>query len=541
MIRRVPSRVVPALFILVLSISAAAQKPVRMSWQTFAQDPKRVESFRAAVFAMKVANLADPASAAYRGSWSYWGNMHGYFGTQSPFGTIMDWVNFRKIDLNQWGTYFAGVTNDTPPDSIAKDVWAQCQHTSRTAGVTPYFFPWHRLYLLYFEKVLQKAANDPTLRLPYWDYTDPANVSMPAEFLNPTYTNASGEVVANPLFEVRRMPGWLGAPYSTLDPDVTNIDKALGIPQLLDTVDADGNTIAGYQSTIEQSPHGDVHCAVMDCPTPVMGAVPYSSNDPIFWLHHTNIDRLWQCWESIPGHADPTDAAFLQKSFSYVDENGNEVTKTVNDIINGGMVDYVYEKPGDCERPKAVLAAAAPKMTAKQKETARKAVARPVTVGSAKGVVIDEATERATISLVGAGPKAQARDLALQKTDLPLKTELVLRGIHYKQHPGLIFKVYLERKDDPTNRRLAGTFSFFMPLDGADHEHHEGSSRLDRIFDVTEEVRALGGDHPQELNVAFEAATGRVGRERVRFHPEAGLEIDSVELRVRLEEPPKQK
>jgi hypothetical protein len=544
MTRRIAIRMIEVLFVaVVLTAALLAQTPVRMSWQTFAKDPKRVQSFRNAVFVMKTANLADPTSVAFRSSWNYWGNMHGYFGPQSRFGTIMGWVTFRGIDLTVWGPYFQGVTNDVPPDATAKDVWSQCQHSSRAAGITKFFFPWHRLYLLYFEKVLQKAANDPSLRLPYWDYTDPASVAMPAEFMTPTYTNANGDVLANPLFEFRRMPGWLAPPFSTLDPVVTNVDKALSkIDLLLDSVDKSGNVVPGYQSTIEQEPHGSVHCAVMDCPTPVMGAVPYSANDPIFWIHHANIDRLWDCWTSVSGHANPTDAPFLGQAFTYVDENGTEVTKTVDDIIGGGMVDYVYEKASNCARAvPVVLAASAAQLSAKQVRSARQALAKPVILGSASSVTIDAATTKASISLPADGSRAQPRDLALRtQSDVALKTQLVLRGIHYAKHPGVIFKVFLERKDDPSKRAFVGAFSFFMPLDDSDAEHHDGSSKLDRVFDVTDEIRSLGSENLQEVNVVFEAATGRISAERPRFKPEAKLVIDTVELRVSLvEETPK--
>src|SRR5207253_7963142 len=127
--------------------------------------------------------------------------------------------------------------------------------------------------------------------------------------------------------------------YSALDPDLTNIDNLLTNPEFLDTKDSGGNTVPGFQSSLEQVPHGAVHCAVMDCPVPVMGAVPYSANDPIFWIHHANIDRMWDCWTSISGHSNPTDATFLAQQFSYVDGKGNLVTNSVDNIINGHMVE----------------------------------------------------------------------------------------------------------------------------------------------------------------------------------------------------------
>ena len=39
----------------------------------------------------------------------------------------------------------------------------------RPAHMTPSFFPWHRVYLLEFEKALQKI--DPGVSVPYWDWT----------------------------------------------------------------------------------------------------------------------------------------------------------------------------------------------------------------------------------------------------------------------------------------------------------------------------------------------------------------------------------
>src|SRR5690242_9209057 len=154
-----------ALLVAAISIPvwAQQQKGVRMNWQTFIQDPARVQSLRNAVAVMKSRNNADPKSALYRTSWEYWGAMHGYFGPGSVFGTVEEAVT----DYTNGGgdpillPLFNGITDMTPPDAVAQQVWGQCQHG------TPWFFAWHRLYLYYFEKQLQKAANDPNLFLPY--------------------------------------------------------------------------------------------------------------------------------------------------------------------------------------------------------------------------------------------------------------------------------------------------------------------------------------------------------------------------------------
>jgi tyrosinase len=140
--RRHQGSVIFVFLVVLFTSTINAQTPMRMSWQTFAKDPARVAAFRKAVVAMKLHDLAAPATPESRTGWEYWGNMHGYFGPKSTFGTIMQFVNKRQIDLSIYSLYFYGVHNLIPPDAVAEAVWSQCQHG------TGYFFPWHRLYLL---------------------------------------------------------------------------------------------------------------------------------------------------------------------------------------------------------------------------------------------------------------------------------------------------------------------------------------------------------------------------------------------------------
>lgn len=494
------------------AFTLSAQTPTRMAWQEFAKDPARVASFRKAVAVMKSRNTANPTSAEYRGSWEYWGAMHGFFGTQSPTGTKEAFM--QKYGYPPNSPYWVGVKNLTPPDSVATTVWAQCQHG------TPYFFPWHRLYLYYFERVLQKAANDPKLRLPYWDYTDTAHVAMPKEFKSPTYVDAHGATVPNPLYESRRAPGWSSG--STLDPTITNINRALNISYFLGS--------GGFQGTIESRPHGDVHCAVAPCKNTVMGAVGYSANDPIFWMHHCNIDRMWDCWHSISGHPNPSDPNYLKQPFSYVDENGNLVTKTVNDIINGGLVDYVYDHPSNCARPvtkvAAKLSAAVP--SAEELDKARVALAQPVVLGEAKGIAINAVTTRKSIALPATPQTKSPKTLALTaRTQLPVETDLVLKDIKFDLPPDTEFNVYLESKSDPKKRVLVGSLNFFTTTD---------DTLPDQTFNITDVLPTFGkGGKLDQVSVVFDASTGRIGaKEAPTFNAKAHLVVGEVDFVVRM-------
>lgn len=518
-------------FVLILAVCApslAQQKQgVRMNWQTFAQDPQRVQSLRNAVAVMKSRNSADKNSALYRTSWEYWGAMHGYFGPGSVFGTVEQAIQ----QYNSSGgdplllPLYNGITDMAPPDAIAKQVWGQCQHG------TPWFFAWHRLYLYYFERVLQKAANDPNLFLPYWDYTDPANLAMPGAYTSPTYYDGQGHIEANALNEPRRTPGWNPPGGNLLDATATNINDALKDKTFFDTTNG-----TGFQSDIEGNVHGYVHCTVVPCPGPDMGAVGYSANDPVFWAHHTNIDRMWDCWTSL-GNANPTNPQFLSKTFSFVDENGNLVTNAVADLFNGNIkFNYVYQQGSNCARPVVRPETPAPpsNLSPAALESARTKLASPNVLASVKNHAITARVTRKRLNVSSVTPESVGSVTLQENEALPVETELVLRDIKFDAHPGAQFNVILERRDNPAKRVKVGVLSFFVST--VAHEGHSGE--ITRTFDVTDELREIAaktGDL-KEVNVVFEATTGLAGSTEAAFDADAHLTVGEIELRVKARE-----
>lgn len=523
-----------ALLVVAFSIPVLAQQQgVRMNWQTFAQDPARVQSFRNAVAVMKSRNDADPTSATYRTSWDYWASIHGYFGPGSVFGTV---EQARQAYSQSGGDplllpLFNGIEDVTPPDAIAQQVWGQCQHG------TPWFFAWHRLYLYYFEKVLQAAANDPNLFLPYWDYTDPANLAMPDTYTAATYVDGQGHVELNALNEPRRTPGWNTPGGNLLDEAATDIDDALKKKAFFDSRNPPST---GFQSSIEGNVHGYVHCTVVPCPGPNMGAVGYSANDPIFWSHHANIDRMWDCWTSL-GNANPTNPQYLAKTFSFVDTEGNLVTNKVSDLFDGTIqFDYTYQQASDCARtpaPDDTLPSPAASMSEGALDSARDRLEEPVVLGNVKNHAVNAEVTRQRVPLAG-GALAPVRALAVSGHEaVDVETELVLRDIRFDAHPGSQFRVFLERRDDPAQRVRVGTLSFFRStLAHAAHEGHEET--IDRSFDVTDELRQLAvtADDLQEVHVVFEATTGIAGSTEAPFDADANMVVGEIELRVKSEE-----
>ena len=87
--------------------------------------------------------------------------------------------------------------------------------------------------------------------------------------------------------------------------------------------------------------HGRVH--VQTGNNVGMGSIAWAANDPIFWMHHCNIDRLWASWNA-GGRANPTTTSWLNKTFVFADEHCNQVSATIKDFAQIALLGYTYDK-----------------------------------------------------------------------------------------------------------------------------------------------------------------------------------------------------
>ena len=71
----------------------------------------------------------------------------------------------------------------------------------------------------------------------------------------------------------------------------------------------------GVFGALEQTPHNDVH-GLVGGPSGFMGAFDTAPLDPVFWLHHANIDRLWAVWLAQPNRSNPADASCFPSGLS---------------------------------------------------------------------------------------------------------------------------------------------------------------------------------------------------------------------------------
>jgi tyrosinase len=231
--------------------------------------------------------------------------------------------------------------NPPPPEPAPTSElpgWTTCEHGSL------YFWPWHRMYLYWFERIIREMSGDATFALPYWDYSDPNQRVLPAPFRDP----------ASPLFVAER------------DADVNNGIAPTGLDFIFDHCSGLAETVFDFASfSLEGTPHGAVHVWVAG-PGGWMGAFDTAARDPIFWLHHSNIDRLWESWVAL-GNANSTDPTWLAndvtsfsgRPYDFFDEAGAQVAtiRVVSEVLDLSALGYEYEALADLSGCPAFLTA----------------------------------------------------------------------------------------------------------------------------------------------------------------------------------------
>lgn len=201
---------------------------------------------------------------------------------------------------------------------------AYCSHGA------PGFFTWHRAYLMAFENALRVVGCQVTL--PYWDWSSGPTTGVPAACRQPTYVNRAGATVANPLYSGPRAGG--GSQTSRrADIDTTAYDDLATSAQAA----MSAATFASFQSQIS-GVHGSVHVRTGGD----MGSVATAAYDPIFYLHHANVDRLWADWQaSHPGPLPASEASFQLQPFP---RPYSTAWQTGSDVESTDALGYRYRK-----------------------------------------------------------------------------------------------------------------------------------------------------------------------------------------------------
>jgi tyrosinase len=178
------------------------------------------------------------------------------------------------------------------------------------------FLPWHRAYILDLERELQ--AIDPSVSLPYWRFDRPAPNIFTREFLGVSDAMGTVQFGPNNPLQFWRTDGVQGINRRPLfntggaPPGLFTEAQTLAL----------GNQYRAFRE-MEFNPHGDAHTSFDGS----IAEIPTAARDPLFFLLHCNVDRLWAKWQRQLNRFNPAQAA------SYDSSAGNPVGHNLPDTM----------------------------------------------------------------------------------------------------------------------------------------------------------------------------------------------------------------
>lgn len=537
--------------------------PPRMPLDEFVKDADLMVALVRGVRAMKARKPSDPLS------WFYQAAIHG--------------VPKTMIDVAAVGD--AGVN-----DVEKAKYWNQCPHFGQESAN---FLPWHRGYTYYFERILRAHTGEPRFALPYWDYSRPENYRFPREFGTKRLAVAVDGDDANPLWHDDRnlyfasWEHWSGnnLPYSQLTPEAVDWSPArdskvfFGASESLGLAGAVGDNDPGTRGRLESFPHDPIHRLTgiivpdqvipdPDNPGQVktvegfslgMSGPPTAGFDPIFCVHHSNIDRLWAEWACMEGKEwgqFPPQEWFDEKKWFFFDV-----------VMDGGQLKAI-----EVNRPrKEYFNYTALGISFKYDDTTKTPLALPDPIPSAPLTLATKKSVRlakidSPLRVSGLRPERITTASAADRLRSPFEAVMTLadaaspagrimmriNGINLKAIHATGFDVHLTAKSATTPRRADPSFVGSIALfrhEGhehsgtGNHEGHDGhgghgghgghaaSEAPADVFDITEALIAAGETDPSRMYVVivpFSLAAAVDGQKAIA-EPNT-LAFDSIEF-----------
>jgi len=538
--------------------------PPRVPLDEFVQDADLVKALIRGVRAMKARRPSDPLS------WFYQAAIHG--------------VTDAAIEIAAAGD----------PDVMAvnrKKHWNQCPHFGQASAN---FLPFHRAYMHYFERILRAQTGESRFALPYWDYSKPGNYRFPREYGVTRLAAAIDGDDSNPLYHAERniyftdWEHWSGDnyPYSQLTPEAVDWSPArdcaafFGLTEREGLAGAAADEDTSTRGRLESFPHDPIHRMVGGLipqpplrnpndpanPIPQPAAAGGMANpqtaalDPIFCVHHSNIDRLWAEWSMMSGKEwghFPPQAWFDDTPWVFFDvvmKDGNfapmEVIRPRKDFFDHRALGTVYKYEDLAKTPLKLpdRIPASPQLVA--------SAATPLARISAPSQVSGLRAERFAVAPVASSVNSSFERARRQPPAATGQARVLMRinGVDISAVTATGFDVHLvtdanvkPRRTDPS---FVGAIALFRhdqhaqaatQAQASEHAAHAPgmppapamptSRPASDTFDVTDALRAVDQTDPSKMHVVIVPVSLSATVDGQKAVAETtGLKFDSIEF-----------
>ena len=371
----------------------------------------------------------------------------------------------------------------------------QCQHA------TWFFVSWHRMFVFYFEQIVRAAVvatgGPADWTLPYWNYElGGDHATIPSAFRSQTVNGQP-----NPLYVSERAPG-INAGHA-LPSAATTSRNAIRAQSFTGATEFGGGVTPvlfqnfdGPTGELEATPHNAVHGVVGGW----MNNPDLAARDPIFWLHHANIDRLWTVWIR-NGHSNPSDPSWLNQAFSFFDVEGQPVSMTAAQVLDTvADLGYTYDQFETAAPAPPAAAELAGPVTQPKPPT-------PELVGTtAAPLKLVGQTQSTTVPL---DQRAQKSALTTLATTTP-RIILQVHEVQAERTPDTVYGVYVNLPvgAPPSQEPLhhVGNLSFFgveRAREPRGDEHPHGLSLSFDISELADAQRASGHWSDSSVTITF--------------------------------------
>jgi len=186
------------------------------------------------------------------------------------------------------------------------------------------FLPWHRAYLLDLERELQNI--DPSVSLPYWRFDQPA-----PNLFTPEFFGVSDQLGTVTFSATNPLQFWTtdGVQGINRRPFFSTATEPAGVATDAETL-ALGNSYAAFRM-MESNPHASAHVSFGGS----ISSVSMAARDPLFFLLHCNVDRLWAKWQRLNGRFDLAVAASYDNASAPIGHNLPDTMWPWNGITGG--------------------------------------------------------------------------------------------------------------------------------------------------------------------------------------------------------------
>jgi tyrosinase len=336
-----------------------------------------------------------------------------------------------------------------------------------------FFLPWHRKYILDFERICRNLSGDPDFALPYWNWTRTRRI--PGPFWQGTLLDTTRFIGPNDTISAQ----FVGRPIIDSILGQSNFELFASFrPQGQNNTDPGWQRAFGAKAELERTPHDNVHVWVGGNMQTFM-----SPRDPIFWLHNCNIDRLWAHWNA-RGHGNTSSA--LWRNFTLRPFN-----TLVGNLQNITQLGYTYRSLAQTLLPEA---AELPPLL--ERASNRFELMEPRVASLGQEVSFPVETPESPVPLA-----AEAASVADVAEDGRPEVLAFVRGVEPPEDQQVTVNVflncpYLTAETPVSDPHFVGNFTFGV------HEHEdeaEGEHDMKQsfVFDLTETVNRLRALEPE--------------------------------------------